>query len=251
MVGTDRIPPMPPDSPLPASPLPDARPPSLMHHPPSGDRPLAGLTVLAVEDSRFACEALRLLCQRLGARLRRAETLAAADAHLRTFRPDIVLVDLGLPDGSGTGLIAALAALGPAAPLVIGMSGEDGSEAKALAAGAAGFIAKPLESLAAFRDRILAGLPERGWLRMPDTAPGPVLPTPDLLALRDDLTRAAECLGRAAADDAYVAGFVAGLARAARDPALERAARGPRADLGPLLQQRLAGLSDTRPFGAN
>ena len=238
-------PPMPP----PDSPLPDARPPPVMHQPPSPDRPLAGLTILAVEDSRFACEALRLLCQRLGARLRRAETLAAAAAHLRTYRPDVVLVDLGLPDGPGTGLIASLAALGPARPLVIGMSGEDGAAPRALAAGAAGYLAKPLESLAAFRDGLLAQLPDRGWLAPARAAPGQVLPAPDPLALRDDLARAAACLARGGDENAYVAGLVAGLARATRDPALERAARGPRAALGPLLQARLDSLSATPPFG--
>ena len=51
------------------------------------DLPLQGITVLAVEDSRFACDALRLLCQRSGARLRRAETLEAARAHLGSTVP--------------------------------------------------------------------------------------------------------------------------------------------------------------------
>ena len=235
---------MPPDSPL-----PDARPPPVMLQAPSPDHPLAGLTLLAVEDSRFACEALRLICQRLGARLRRAETLAAAAAHLRTWRPDVVLVDLGLPDGPGTGLIASLAALGPSRPLVIGMSGEDGAEARAFAAGAAAYLAKPLESLAAFRDTLLARLPDRVWLAAPRPAPGPVLPPPDRLALRDDLTRAAACLARGADEHGYVAGLVAGLARATHDAALERAARGPHAALGPVLQARLDSLSATPPFG--
>ena len=237
---------MPPDSPL-----PDARPPSLMHQAPSSLHPLAGLTVLAVEDSRFACEALRLLCQRLGARLRRAETLAMAAAHLRTWRPDVVLVDLGLPDGPGTALIASLAALGPARPLVLGMSGEDGAAARAFAAGAAGYLAKPLESLAGFRDTLLSLLPDRGWLGATPAGPEPVLPPPDPLALCDDLGRAVACLARDNGDDAYVAGFVAGLARATRDPALERAARGPRDLLAPLLQARLAGLSAVPRFSMN
>ena len=36
-------------------------------HYPRSDRPLFGLTVLVVEDSKFACEGIRLLCLRSGA----------------------------------------------------------------------------------------------------------------------------------------------------------------------------------------
>jgi CheY-like chemotaxis protein len=79
---------------------------------------LQGVTILAVEDSRFACEALRLIARRAGARLRRAETMAAARDHLRVYRPDVVLIDLGLPDGRGDALIRDLAQ-GPRRPSVV------------------------------------------------------------------------------------------------------------------------------------
>ena len=48
--------------------------------------PLQGLMVLVVEDSRYAAEAMRLMCQRSGARLKRAEDLRTAQAHLHDSR---------------------------------------------------------------------------------------------------------------------------------------------------------------------
>ncbi len=127
---------------------------------PAGDElPLQGLTVLAVEDSRFACDALRLMCRRSGARLRRAETLEAARAHLRVYRPDIVLVDLGLPDGRGEALIQDLAAAPPGRPAILGMSGDPAGEALALAAGADAFLDKPVAGIATFQSTLRATLP--------------------------------------------------------------------------------------------
>jgi CheY-like chemotaxis protein len=104
--------------------------------------PLQGVTILAVEDSRFACEALRLIARRAGARLRRAETMAAARDHLRVYRPDVVLIDLGLPDGRGDALIRDLAQGPRRPPVVMGTSGGVEGRALALAAGADGFLDK-------------------------------------------------------------------------------------------------------------
>ena len=93
----------------------------LMTRPPTAERPLLGQTLLVVEDSRFACEALRLICQRSGARIRRADSLKSASRHLCTYRPGIVLVDVGLPDGSGIDLIRTLAKSDPRIPLIMAM----------------------------------------------------------------------------------------------------------------------------------
>lgn len=187
-------------------------------------RPLAGLTILLVEDSRFASEAVRLLGLRCGARLRRADSLRAAERHLATYRPSVVLVDLGLPDGSGLDLVAALDAARPRLPAIIAVSGDEGARQAALAAGADGFVAKPVASLAAFCDAV------RSALHLEAAPIRPPLPeTPlslDPLALRDDLSVASEILGDAAdpRDVAYAAQFLAGLARTARDRPLEDAA---------------------------
>lgn len=183
---------------------------------------LQGLTLLAVEDSRFTCDALRLLCQRSGARLRRAGTLAEARAHLRCYRPDVVLVDLGLPDGRGEGLIRELA-LRPGRPAVLGLSGDPAGRPAALAAGADGFVEKPIASLPGFQSAVLRRLTGCPMALTAEEAAPPA----DPLALHDDLRQAARLLAQDGLANRlpYVAGFVQGVARAAQDPALEDAAR--------------------------
>ena len=71
---------------------------------------LFAVTILLVEDSRSASEAIRLFAAESGARVRRADSLHAASRHLAIYRPNVVMVDLGLPDGDGMALIRHLAA---------------------------------------------------------------------------------------------------------------------------------------------
>jgi CheY-like chemotaxis protein len=200
--------------------------------------PLQGLTILAVEDSRFACEALRLMAQRSGARLRRAENLRDARRHLALYRPDLVLVDIGLPDGPGTALIRELALAPPGGPVVLGLSGDPSQRGAALAAGAVGFLEKPIGGLAEFQSVLLRHLPGRGEARSDTTNSAP---EPDRLALREDLARAAGMLaqGPDAGQRAYLARFLTGIARSTRDAALARAA----ADLPGADEARMAHLS--------
>jgi len=190
-------------------------------------RPLLGMTILVVEDSRFASEALRLMCLRSGARIRRADSLAAARRHLQVYRPSAIIVDAGLPDGSGLDLVASLAKARPRIGTILATSGTPDKAEDALAAGADGFLAKPLDNLGLFQAEILRHLP-------PDYGtPGPrPLPceriAPDPLAYRDDLDHVRDLLGDKPCEAAlaYAAQFLSGVARDAGDRALASAASG-------------------------
>lgn len=188
-------------------------------------RPLTGLTVLVVEDSRFSSEAVRLLCLRSGARIRRADCLRSAARHLQTYRPTVVIIDMGLPDGDGGSLIRQIAQTLPRVPVILGISGNPELADAAMSAGADGFLEKPIESLAAFQQSILSVLPQsargQGLRVMPDD-----MIQPDASGLRDDLAHVAEVLSNAqdTAEIEYIARFLAGVARSSHDPALEHAA---------------------------
>jgi len=193
---------------------------------PTSDRPLLGHTVLLVEDSRFASEAMRLLCLRSGARIRRADRLQSADRHLRTYRPSVLIVDLGLPDGSGLDLIGELSQAQPRVPVILATSGDTALADAATEAGADGFIEKPITSLGIFQEAILSRLPEADRPHGPRQVPNEDV-NPDRLALRDDLEHVLDVLNGADNDRtfAYATRFLAGLAKTAADIELEEAAR--------------------------
>ena len=196
----------------------------IMGHParwPTAERPLLGLTLLVVEDSRFASDAIRLMALHSGARLRRADCLASAHRHLAVYRPTVVLVDLGLPDGSGLDLISELNAAEARVPVLLATSGDDHAESDAMAAGADGFLPKPLASVGVFQEAILSRLKNQGGLpRLRSVNNMDV--SPDPVALRDDLVHVAELLEKPATENtiAYVSQFLYSLAVSGSDEEL-------------------------------
>ena len=198
----------------------------LVHPGPTADRPLLGVTVLVVEDSRFASEAIRLMCLRSGARLRRANTLANAKRHLRVYRPDVLIVDAGLPDGSGVSLVRAAHHASPRIDVILGTSGDDMTATALRGAGADGFIPKPIESLAAFQAALLRHLPAERQPPSPRAIPNDLL-LPDEMALHDDLHHAADILSHdpQEAQILYISQFLDGIANTVNDPELRGAAQ--------------------------
>ena len=225
-------------------PAPTSLPQAAFALPPGTGLPLQGLTLLAVEDSRFAADALRLLAQRSGARLRRADSLRTARSHLRVYRPDVVLVDLGLPDGRGEDLIADLAQVPTRPNRILAISGDPMARDAALAAGADAFVEKPIRGLVAFQRLILAPFGNQGG----DASAEP--PRPDPMALTDDLRQALDWLAtrHVRAQPGYLIGFVAGLARHAGDVGLLAATTAARR--GPAGLDALSGIIAARLAGA-
>lgn len=220
---------------------------------PTAERPLLGLTILVVEDSRYASEAMRLMCLRSGARIRRADSIAAAERHLNVYRPSAAIVDLGLPDGSGVDLIARMNGMKPRVPILLGTSGAEREVAARAAgdAGADGFLPKPVPSLAAFQAAILAHLPAEMRPMQPrpvETAPV----TPDLIAYREDLSHAMALLALEDPPAGYLRRFLLGLARSADDTGLAQRvegmgmgdgmAQGDRTALRAFLSQRIGAM---------
>ena len=193
----------------------------VMRRLPTADRPLLGLTVLVVEDSRYACEAIRLMCIRSGARIRRADSLRSAAKHLKVYRPAIVIIDLGLPDGSGTDLIRELAACSPRVGVIIGVSGDDGARELALEAGADGFLTKPIGALAEFQECILEHMPREAAPRGIRKVPDDVL-VPDTIALKDDIAHVVDILEHRSDRQTfdYVSQFLSGVAKSSGDDGL-------------------------------
>jgi DNA-binding NarL/FixJ family response regulator len=99
--------------------------------------------LLVDDDPVFRGLARRMLGRRGLSVIGEAETVASAKEAARSLRPDMVLVDVGLPDGDGVTLAAALVAL-PWSPRVVLMSGDpDAATAEDVdLSGAKGFVPK-------------------------------------------------------------------------------------------------------------
>ena len=104
--------------------------------------------------------------------------------------------------------------------------GDDGGEARTLAAGADSFLSKPLDRLSDFQQAVLRHLP-------PERPPsGPRIVTderiePDPIAYRDDMAHVAEVLMDVpdGANLDHIAQFLGGLARTAKDVDMASAAK--------------------------
>ncbi|WP_306601415.1 sigma-54 dependent transcriptional regulator [Geothrix sp. 21YS21S-2] len=102
--------------------------------------------VLVVDDDLAIREMAALALEKTGYRVARAENLAAARRAIRDRRPDAVLADIYLPDGSGMDLLREVRELPDPPPvIIITARGSIETAAQALKEGVADYLAKPFD----------------------------------------------------------------------------------------------------------
>jgi two-component system, OmpR family, KDP operon response regulator KdpE len=100
-------------------------------------------TILLVEDDAQMRRFLRTTLRGHGFRLAEAATLMDGEAALRAEEPDLVLLDLGLPDGDGIELVRALRITSRLPVIVLSARGREDDKVAALDAGADDYLTKP------------------------------------------------------------------------------------------------------------
>ena len=127
----------------------------------NGDPPV----VLIVEDEPAIRRLLRAMLEANDYRALDAATAADAEWTLRHHRPDLVLLDLGLPDVDGLHLLSQIRKLSPVPIIVLSSRGDEGAKVTALDAGADDYVTKPFgaeELMARIRAALRHRLQQQG-----------------------------------------------------------------------------------------
>jgi len=137
--------------------------------------------VLIIEDEPGIRTVLRVLLEAQGYRCVEADTALRAEIEARSHKPDLLLIDLGLPDADGLKVIRRVRAWSQVPIVVLSARAQEEQKVAALDAGADDYVTKPFST-----PELLARL--RAALRrdVRGTAPAALL---QFGALRVDLAR--------------------------------------------------------------
>src|SRR5436309_16039806 len=128
-----------------------------------------GMRILLVEDSVRLQELLSDALNRAGYGLDAVATVAELLGAAATIRYDLIIVDLGLPDGDGLDAIRSLRKAGPTVPiLIVTARGSVEDRVDGLDSGADDYLIKPFNHA-----ELLARV--RALMRRPSELQGPVL----------------------------------------------------------------------------
>src|SRR5471030_3049123 len=107
--------------------------------------------ILIVEDEPPIRRLLRTTLSAHDYRVIEATSGTEALSALRHHRPDLVLLDLGLPDIDGLVLIGKIRALGPVPIVILSSRGDENAKVTALDSGADDYVTKPLAPMNCWR----------------------------------------------------------------------------------------------------
>jgi two-component system KDP operon response regulator KdpE len=99
--------------------------------------------VIIIEDEAPIRRFLRATLESQGYRVKEAQTARDGLAHARTQRPDLILLDLGLPDGDGIQVTRQVRADSSVPIVVLSARGQEADKVAALDAGADDYLTKP------------------------------------------------------------------------------------------------------------
>ena len=102
--------------------------------------------ILIVEDEPAIRKVLRVLLEAEGYRFIEADTAQRAEIEARSHKPDLLLVDLGLPDGDGLNVIRHVRAWSPVPIIVLSARTMEEQKIAALDAGADDYVTKPFSA---------------------------------------------------------------------------------------------------------
>ncbi len=130
-----------------------------------------GLTILLIEDEPQLRRFLRPMLRAAGYRVIEAETAREGVTLAQSHNPDVVLLDLGLPDGDGIAVTRQIRGWSQLPILVISARGKEQDKVTALDAGADDYLIKPFGSAELLaRLRVALRHASRGAVGAPDSA---------------------------------------------------------------------------------
>ena len=117
--------------------------------------------ILVVEDDTAVGNLITTTLETQNYLFHRAKTGAGALMDALSYRPDVILLDLGLPDMDGVTLIQKIRSWSNLPIIVISARSEDSDKVSALDAGADDYLTKPfsVEELLALREQSPDGVP--------------------------------------------------------------------------------------------
>lgn len=101
--------------------------------------------VLLIEDEKTIRRFVRAAVEEEGCAVAEAETLAGGLIEAGVQKPDLLILDLGLPDGNGIDLIRDLRGWSEVPVLILSARSQENDKIDALDAGADDYLTKPFE----------------------------------------------------------------------------------------------------------